>query len=120
MIVFSDIIGMLKTGFSQSTVGFALLMYASFMFWLTGLVPAFRRCYYRLPWLYPFNMILTMDLAILSIAETILSIGFSEVSTTRHVVAVILMVLQLVGCRIAMCIYLKKNPMVLHKYDRAE
>ena len=120
MIFFSDIIGMLKSGFSTSTIGFIFLMLAGLIFGLTGLIPAFRRCYYKLPWLYPLSMIMTMHLAILSIAEAILATGFSVISTPRHIAAIIIMIVQIIVCRVVMCIYLKKNPMVLHKYDRID
>jgi len=120
MIFFSDIIGMLKSGFSTSTVGFAFLMSAGLIFELTGLIPAFRRCYYKLPWLYSLSMIMTMHLAILSMAEVILATGFSVISTPRHIGATIIMIVQIIVCRAIMCIYLKKNPMVLHKYSSIE
>lgn len=118
MIFFSDILGMLKSGFSTSTVGLVFCFVAGLVLAITGWVPAFRRCYYKLPWLYPFSMIITMDLLIVSIAEEILAKGFSVISTPRHVVTIILMIVQIVVCRLAMCWYLKKNPMILHKYDR--
>jgi hypothetical protein len=120
MILFSDIMGMIKSGFSSSTVGFVFLFLVGFVFWITGLVPAFRKCYYKLPWLYPLSMIMTMHLVILSIAEEILAKGFQVISTPRHVAAIVIMIVQVVGCRLIMCIYLKKNPMILHKYDRVE
>lgn len=81
MIFFMDIVGMLKTGFATSTIGFAFLFIAGLVFAITGWVPAFRRCYYKLPWLYPLSMMLTMHLGILSIAETILAKGFAVIST---------------------------------------
>ena len=120
MILFSDIIVMLESGFSTYTIGFVILMLAGLIFGLTGLIPAFRRCYYKLPWLYPLSIIMIMHLAILSIAETILATGYSVISTPRHIAAIIIMIVQIIVCRAIMCIYLKKNPMVLHKYDRIE
>ena len=120
LTLFMDILGMLKTGFTTSTIGFAFLFIACFVFAITGWVPAFRRCYYKLPWLYPLSMMLTMHLGILSIAEIILAKGFEVISTPRHVVAIVIMIIQVIVCRAVMCIYLKKNPMVLHKYDRVE
>lgn len=120
MIFFGDIVGMLKSGFSTSTVGFATCCLTGLIFAITGWVPAFRKCYYKLPWLYPYSMIMMMHLFILSIAEAILAKGFSVISTPRHVAAIIIMVIQIIVCRAVMCIYLKKYPMVLHKYDRVE
>ena len=120
MIFFADIIGMLKSGFATQTIGLVFCFLAGLIFAITGWVPAFRRCYYKLPWLYPFSMMLTMHLFILSIAEEILAKGFSVISTPRHIVTIVIMVIQVVVCRIGMCIYLRKYPMVLHKYDRVE
>ena len=111
---------MLKFGFSSEPIGFVFLFLFGLVFGITGWVPAFRRCYYKLPWLYPLSTIMTMDLLILSIAEAILAKGLQVSSTSRHAATIIIMILQVVICRIVMCIYLKKNPMVLHKYDRVE
>lgn len=120
MIVFGDIVGMLKSGFSASTVGFVFCFMAGLIFAITGWVPAFRKCYYKLPWLYPLSMILTMHLFILSIAETILAKGYETMNPANHVIALVIMIIQLIVCRVAMCIYLKKYPMVLKKYDRVQ
>lgn len=119
-IIFGDIVVMLKTGFSSSTIGFVFLFLTGLVFGITGWVPAFRRCYYKLPWLYPLSMMLTMDLLIISIAEAILAKGFQVISAPRHMATIIIMILQVIICRAVMCVYLKKNPMILHKYDRVE
>ena len=68
-ILFFSIIGMLKSGSSLGTLGFAYLAIASFIFSITGWVPTFRKCYYKLPWLYPFSMMALMNLFNLSLAE---------------------------------------------------
>ena len=119
-VFFMDIIVMLKSGFSTSTIGFIICFMLGLVLAITGWVPAFRKCYYKLPWLYPFSMILMMHLFILSLAETILAKGFSVISPTRHTITIILVIVQLIICRLAMCWYLNKYPMVLHKYDRVE
>ncbi len=120
IILFSDIIVMLKSGFSTSILGFAFCFLVGLVLAITGWVPAFRKCYYKLPWLYPYSMMMLMNLFILSIAEAILAKGFSVISTPRHIFAIVLMVIQVIICRGLMCIYLNKYPMVLHKYDRVE
>lgn len=116
-IFFINIVGMLKSGFPTQTVGFIFCFLAALVFSITGWVPALRKCYYKLPWLYPLCMMMTMHLFILSIAEVILAKGFSVINTPRHIAAVVIMIIQLIICRISMCIYFKKNPMVLHKYE---
>ncbi len=119
-VFFMDIMAMLRTGFSTSTVGFVFCFLFGLVLAITGWVPVFRKCYYKLPWLYPFSMMIMMHLFILSLAETILAKGFSVMNPTRHMIAIILMVVQIIVCRLAMCWYLRKYPMVLHKYDRIE
>lgn len=120
MIIFMDILGPIQSGFSTTTIGFIVLFVAGFAFALTGWIPLFRKCYYKLPWLYPTSMILTMHLFILSVAETIINKGYTVMSTPRHVISIIIMIIQLVVCRVIMCWYLKKHPMVLKKYTRIE
>lgn len=120
MIIFRDILGPIQSGFSTTTIGFIVLFVAGFAFALTGWIPPFRKCYYKLPWLYPTSMILTMHLFILSVAETIINKGYTVMSTPRHVISIIIMIIQLVVCRVIMCWYLKKHPMVLKKYTRIE
>lgn len=120
MIIFMDILGPIQSGFSTTTIGFIVLFVAGFVFALTGWIPSFRKCYYKLPWLYPTSMILTMHLFILSVAETIINKGYTVMSTPRHVISIIIMIIQLVVCRVIMCWYLKKHPMVLKKYTQIE
>ena len=117
-ILFFSIIGMLKSGSSLGTLGFAYLAIASFIFSITGWVPTFRKCYYKLPWLYPFSMMALMNLFNLSLEEIILSKGFQVINPLRHIITIIIMIIQITVCRLIMCIYFKKNPMVLYKYDK--
>lgn len=117
MVLFMDIIGPIRSGFATSTVGFAMLFMVGIIYAITGWVPAFRKCYYKLPWLYPTTTILSMQLLILSIAELIISKGYSTMSTTTHVISVIVMIIQVVVCRAFMCWYLDRNPMILRKYS---
>ncbi len=115
MIFFMDIIGMINTGFATSTIGFAFVFMAGFVLAITGWVPAFRRCYIKLPWLYPLSSILMVHLVILSIAEEILAKGYAVINTSRHTIAIILMIVQIILCRIAMCVYFKKKPLIMKK-----
>lgn len=119
MILFGDIMGMIRSGFSSATVGFVCCFMVGLIFAITGWVPAFRKCYYKLPWLYPLSMIMTMHLYILSIAEVILAKGYETMNPTNHAIALIIMIIQIIVCRAAMCIYLKKNPIAL-KNDRVQ
>ena len=117
MIFLSNIVGVLRSGFATSCVGFIMLFLFSLIFALTGIVPAFRKCYYKLPWLYPLSMIMIMHLTILSFAEYILSVGFSVMDQQRHVISILVMIAVVVICRIIMCIYLKRRPLILQQND---
>jgi hypothetical protein len=117
MIFFADILGMLKSGFSTPTIGFVYCFLSGIVFAVTGWVPAFRKCYHKLPWLYPLSIILTMHLLILSIAEVILAKGFQVINTPRHTIVIVIVIIQMILCRVAMCIYLKKKPLIMKKND---
>lgn len=118
-IIWKTIPVMLISGFpSPMASGLPACFLFGTIYAITGWIPAFRRCYYKLPWLYPLTMMLTMNLFIVCIAELILRKGFEVISTPRHVFAIILMIVQIIVFRLIMCWYLKKNPMILHRYDR--
>lgn len=107
----SDITSMMKSGFSTQTVGFIFLFLFGIVYGITMLVPAFRKCFYKLPWLYAYIIIITADILIISIGEQILNYGYSVQNDTRHTIFFWLMIMQIVVCRIAMCIYCHKKPM---------
>ncbi|RKM55455.1 hypothetical protein D6853_07785 [Butyrivibrio sp. X503] len=119
-IMTSDIFVMLKTGYAVTTVGVIFCSISGSIFAITGIIPAFRKCFYKLPWLYPLIMMLTMHLSILTIAEERLAKGFTVVNGPSHELAILMMIVQIVLCRGAMCFYLNKNPMALRKYDNVE
>lgn len=110
MIIFNNIFGMIKSGYATTTVGLECVFVMGIMFSITGLVPAFRRCYIKLPWLYPLNVLLLCNLFIVSIAEEIIAKGYERVITSRHIVAIVIMLVQIIVCRVAMSIYFKKYP----------
>ena len=73
-------------------------------------VPAFRKCFDKLPWLFPYIIILTADVTILSIGIEILNFGYQTQNDSRHTLFLVIMILQMILCRIAMCIYCHKKP----------
>lgn len=119
-ILFVNMGIMLKTGFAGQPAGFMFFIAVGFTFMITGWVPPFRRCYYILPWLYPFCMMSMMHLFNLSLAEYILAKGYAVLSTPRHVITVILMIVQLLLGRAVMCIYLKKFPLTMRWDEKME
>lgn len=120
MMILGNMKVMLVSGFATSPYGYFLCFMGGIIFAITGWVPAFRKCYFKLPWLYPFGMMLMMNMFVLAIAESILAEGFSVIDESRHTIAIGIVIVQLVACRLLMCLYLKKMPMVLHKYDVLE
>ncbi|QNU65893.1 hypothetical protein EHE19_013465 [Ruminiclostridium herbifermentans] len=115
MIFFINIMGMINTGFATSTIGLAFVFLSGFILAITGWVPAFRKCYIKLPWLYPLSSMLMIHLIILSIAEEILAKGYAVISAPRHTVTLIIMIVQIIACRIAMCFYFYKKPLIVKK-----
>ena len=105
-----DISTILESGFSTQTIGFIILLVLGLVFSITMFVPAFRKCFDKLPWLFPYIIILTADVTILSIGIEILNFGYQTQNDSRHTLFLVIMMLQIVLCRIAMCIYCHKKP----------
>lgn len=109
----SDITSILESGFGTQPIGFTFLLMFGLIFGITMLVPAFRKCFYKLPWLYPYITILTADITILAIGIEILNYGYQVQSDSRHTIFLILMIAQIVVCRIALCIFCHKKSMII-------
>ena len=58
-----------------------------------------------------FVKIFFINLVILSTGLYILNKGYEVVNETRHTIAFILMIIQVVVCRLAMCFYFKNKGM---------
>lgn len=117
MIPSMDINVILRSGFGTNIVGFMMIFLIGLVFGITMLIPAFRKCFKVLPWLYTYIMVLSADVIILSIAEEILNYGFRVQNNTRHTVFKIIMFLQIIVCRLAMCWYFHKKPMKIARED---
>lgn len=120
-MVFNDSILMtIETGFSVAAVGFMFCFSCGFFIIITGAVSSFRKCYYKLPWLYPLCMTLYMDMFIISISEMIIYKGYQVGGTLRHIVTVIIVIIQIIVCRLIMCSYLKKNPFIQNEKTQGD
>ena len=117
IIVSGDMISLVRNGFSTSNASFDFLFVYGLVFGITMLVPAFRRCFRKLPWLYPYITILSADITFLSVAIAILNFGFTVQNDTRHIIFIILAVLQIVVCRLAMCFYCHRKPVKIARED---
>ena len=113
----NDMTVIMESGFGTQPVGFVLLFVFAFVFGITMLVPAFRKCFYKLPWLYPYITILTADVAILAIGIEILNYGYQVQNDARHALFYVLMIIQIVVCRIVLCIICHKRPMTIARED---
>lgn len=106
----TDVSTVRSSGFAgQNTAGLFIGMCGLF----TGVslvIPPLRKMYRVLPWLYSFVKIFYVNLIILGIGLIILNFGYQTQNNTRHTVFFILMILQVVICRLAMCIYFKIKP----------
>ncbi|WP_346920842.1 hypothetical protein [Clostridium sp. UBA7339] len=106
----TDVSTVRSSGFAgQNTAGLFIGICGLF----TGvslLIPPLRKMYRVLPWLYSFVKIFYVNLIILGIGLIILNFGYQTQNNTRHTVFFILMILQVVICRLAMCIYFKIKP----------
>lgn len=107
----SDISSIMDSGFGTQTIGFTFLLVFGLVFGITMLVPAFRKCFRKLPWLYPYITILMADVTILSIGIEILNYGYQVQSDARHTLFLVLMIVEIVVLRIIMCIFFHKKPM---------
>ena len=113
----SDITSIMDSGFGTQPIGFTFLLVFGLVFGITMLVPAFRKCFRKLPWLYPYITILTADVAILSIGIELLDYGYQVQSDSRHTLFLVLMIVQIAVCRVAMCILCHKKPMRIARED---
>ncbi len=113
----NDIASIINSGFGIESIGFTLLLIFSFIFGITMLVPAFRKCFRKLPWLYPYITILTANITILAIGIQILNYGYQVQSDTRHMLFLVLMIVQIIVCRLAMCIFCHKKPIRIARED---
>jgi len=120
LIVIGDIKRTITTGFSSSAIGGMYMLLFGIVFFITGVVPPFRRCFYKYPWLHPFVTIYMMDLGILSLVESIIVKGYEVMSTPRHVISIILALAVLIGGRLLMCLYLKKRPVAINRNYRMQ
>ena len=109
--LFMDIGTIRTSGFSTSNIGFSMFGAFGLLISITMLVPCFRKCFKKLPWLYPYVIVSMLNILILTIGIAILNYGYEIQSETRHTLFFILMIIQMIVCRLAMCIYLKLRPL---------
>ena len=99
-----------SSGFVEPNIATAFIGTCGLFIGLSLLIPPLRKMYKALPWLYSFIKIFYVNLIIMSIGLAILNIGYQVQNDARHTMFFILMIVQVLACRIAMCIYFKLKP----------
>ncbi len=109
--LFMDIDTIRTSGFSTTNIGFSMFGAFGLMLSITMMVPWFRKCFKKLPWLYSYVIMFMADILIITIGIAILNYGYEVQSEARHTLFYILMLAQMIICRLAMCVYLKLKPL---------
>ena len=109
--LFMDIDTIRTSGFSTTNIGFSMFGAFGLMFSITMMVPWFKKCFKKLPWLYSYVIMFMADILIITIGIAILNYGYEVQSESRHTLFYILMLAQMIICRLAMCVYLKLKPL---------
>lgn len=107
--LFSEIDTVLSSGFATTNIGATFIGIFGLFIGLSLLIPAFRKMYYKLPWMFPFVKILYPNVVIMSIATMLLNYGYEVQSPARHTLFFVLMIVQIILCRALMCIYFSRN-----------
>lgn len=110
IVFLSDVSAVRNSGFAGPNITTSYIGVCGLFIGLSLLIPAFRKMYRAFPWLYSFTKIFYVNLIILCIGSRILNMGYQVNNDSRHTTFFILMIAQIVICRIAMCIYLKLKP----------
>lgn len=105
-----DIQTVRSSGFSTTNIGMSFIGIFGLFIGLSLLIPALRKMYFKLPWMFPFVKILFVDVIIMTVATFILNYGYEIQNNTRHTAFFIIMIVQIILCRIAMSIYFNKKP----------
>ena len=107
--LFFDINTIRESGFSTLNIGTTFIGIFGLFIGLSLLIPAFRKMYYKLPWMFPFVKILYPNVIIMSIATMLLNYGYEVQNPSRHSLFFIIMICQLIVSRALMCIYFSRK-----------
>lgn len=106
----SDVSAIRDSGFAGKNIANSFIGVCGLFIGLSLIIPPLRKMYRALPWLYSFIKISYVNLVILCIGESILNYGYELQSDSRHTIFFILMIVQIIICRMAMSIYFKLRP----------
>jgi len=100
----------ISSGFSEINSTFFIMWILVTVSALTMLIPYIKNIYKKLPWLYMYIQVFTIDAIIVVVGVYILNKGYEIQNSERHTLFYILMMVFFLISRLTMCIYYKKNP----------
>jgi CDP-diglyceride synthetase len=109
VLLLNDIATIRESGFSSANDGWAFIALLALFIGISMLIPAFRRIYYNLPWLFPLVRIFYINVVITAIANVIMNFGYEIQDEKRHAIYFTLTIAAIVVGRILMCLWFNKR-----------
>lgn len=113
IMTLSDMATVVESGFSIPDTGIYYIAVFGLFIGLSLVIPVFRKMYDKLPWMFPYVKIMFINTIIVSVALLILNYGYEVQSDSRHSVWTIVMVVQIILCRILMSLYFHRQKAAL-------
>ena len=105
-----DVDTILTSGFATADMAVEFISITGLIIGISMVIPSLRKIYKVFPWMYSFVKIFYFNLIILCVGLSILNKGYEVTNTTWHTIALIIMIIQIIICRLYMCLYFKKKP----------
>lgn len=109
IMLLKSIAQVVQTGFSSNGDAKFYIVVTSFFIILSIWIPWTRVFYNRFPWLLGYVKMSFINLVILGIASYILDYGYMVKNSGRHILFFIIMIIQIVVCRLVFSLYFNKN-----------
>ncbi len=109
----SDIQQIIDSGFVNSRnigSGKSIIAIISLFLIPSFFIATLRNIYKTFPWLLPFIIFFSLNTIITAIALEITNKGFEISDTSRHSLFIVIMLAQVICCRLAMSVYFHFNP----------
>lgn len=118
LLFLMDVNAIMASGFAGPNLAASFIGVSGLFIGLSLLIPPLRKIYRVFPWLFPFVKIFFINFVILNIGLAILNFGYEISNEARHTTFFVLMIVQLVICRLGMSIYFRLRP--VHKRGKVE
>ncbi|MDR2697531.1 MAG: hypothetical protein LBB40_03535 [Holophagales bacterium] len=109
IVMLMDIGRIRESGFATANVSLGFIGLLGTLIGISLLVPAFRRMYYKLPWLFPLVKILYINVVITSVAKLVMNFGYEIQDEARHTKFFALTIAVIVIGRILMCLWFNRK-----------